>query len=145
MKNQSCLNKKKLRQLNYLAKLCIYMKFGRTSFKIGQFAYKWFYRTFCLIPLSKNSTCKCLCDFHRILWIALSRYSTIIMVNPSPKQNVFYNQKCWKLVMYMAIIWHEIPTFAFFFKARNSLCPKLPSREIGWKLIWNSNSCFEFQ
>ena len=40
MKNQSCTIKLKLGQLNYLAKLCIYIKLEHCTFKAGQFAYQ---------------------------------------------------------------------------------------------------------
>ena len=40
MKSQSCIIKLKLGQLNYLAKLCIYIKLEHCTFKAGQFAYQ---------------------------------------------------------------------------------------------------------
>ena len=67
MKNQSGLIKVKLNQLNYLVKLCIYIKFEQSNFETGPFATEWFYQPNCPIvqvtsqiklPLKMNSKSK---------------------------------------------------------------------------------------
>ena len=99
MKNQSYLIKLKLSQLNYLAKLCIYIKFGHSSLINGGFAPKSFYQPYCPIPLWKQDQREILPSLSQGSLNQLNQSNIVILNLPKLYHHINFHNSFFKLFL----------------------------------------------